>query len=280
MTAPVKVRYFLNEEGRKDSLLNGGNGKQEQELLVYEASAELINMSYVNEAGFAMLDMTQPERMATLVVESDGKPVKVAEKQSWQLVMFNKVQTVESLIQYKKDMAKSLKESKEELEKKLPEMMEAYEKAKAEHEQEKQKRLEEEKAHKAKSQTIIDERNKWIADNGSDYLIDCTSLGYKCNKEYVLERALDEFPEFYVDYQEDADFEKILSPEQKSLDVVKALKEKGIDAVIKWLDEPLEVYYAQLEEGKMVYHETVIRAGEVIEIEKFLNKYSLIRCME
>ncbi|ADQ05542.1 U32 family peptidase [Caldicellulosiruptor owensensis OL] len=52
----ARIRYLFNEEGRKKSLLSGGNGKELQEIEC-NATPEIIELAIVDRDGNISLDI-------------------------------------------------------------------------------------------------------------------------------------------------------------------------------------------------------------------------------
>lgn len=63
----ARIRYLLNEEGRKKSLLSGGNGKELQEIYC-NATPEVIELARVDKYGNIYLDIG-----AEISVKEDNK---------------------------------------------------------------------------------------------------------------------------------------------------------------------------------------------------------------
>ena len=117
-----------------------------------------------------------------------------------------------------------------------------------------------------KVQKIVNERKEWILKYGSQYLKDCLEMDIKANKEYVFERAALEFPDFEVDYKDNAGWEEKVSPSQKAIDELKDLWNKDIKSEIVWLTNPIDEN-----------DEYGFESCEAIAIRNFLGKYDLIK---
>lgn len=134
-----------------------------------------------------------------------------------------------------------------------------------EKEREERKKFEEEQKEK-----YIKDREEWIFTHGSDYLKDCLSLGYSANREYVVERAALEIPDYTVDYDRNADWGTIVSPIPKALEEIKRLKIEytHLNAEIVWLTHPA------YDSEDYDYNDYPV---EAIVINNYLNQYRLIK---
>jgi hypothetical protein len=154
-------------------------------------------------------------------------------------------------------------------ESKIEERKIEIEKLQKEREEKEIKRQEEIKRIKEIKQKYLGEKEKWIINNGSEYLKDCLNLGYSANKEYVIERATIDFANYIVDYDDDAKWETRVSPSQTALDEIKRIKKDfpELKAEIVWLIKPsYEIDYDDYENYPR----------EAIVICNYLGEYTLI----
>lgn len=291
--ATAKLYYLLSEAGQKDSLLNGGDGKELQ-IITTEATPEIIKLSKVKPNGEIKLCIN-------CHVDSEGKfenttynlPIigyKATEsylsgpvvEEIKKHVYFDTVQTVEQLIAWEKNRISTLEASKKQAEKELIPLIAEYE-----------KKLEEKRIHKEKEaaeQAVRDaareaekafreaEKTEWIREHGSQYLKDCFDLDVKANLEYVVERAALEFPGYTVDYAETAKWDEKFSPSPEALSELKRVRATGADAKIVWLTEPAQVRKVEPAYDEYGYREDEkYEPCEAVVIKKFLGRYDLFK---
>lgn len=254
MSKMCMVKYLLNEEGRKKSLLDGGNGKRLQ-ILGAVVSKELLDIGTVDNDGECTVKIgfrnDGKEGYCSSEVEVSSEIVEPGYKEPYirpvtQIFEFSDVQTVEDLLKFETERVqnyeKSYNEKVKELEPLLIKYNEDRENKREEQRQreiERQKKLDEEykksqeasKKREAEKQEDID----WINNNGSDYLKQCIKYGYNCKRKYMIERIEKEFPQFELDFDDNADWKERVSPSQEALDEVISWIEKGFDAEIVWL---------------------------------------------
>lgn len=142
-------------------------------------------------------------------------------------------------------------------------------------------RLEEEvrkEQEKTEKEKIEEDRKNWIEQNGSEHLKKCYELDYKCNKEYVTERASKEFADFEVDYSENAEWESKVSPSMQALIEVENLIKEGHQAKIVWLTKGIK-YIDYRDYDDTEDYDEATRAREAIVIRKYLGKYDLIKVL-
>ncbi len=281
MSHTAVLIYNLNEEGRKKSILAGGNGKEEQQITT-DATPEILSLGTVDSQGNVTLDLRRPERVILETVwkeNTSGYPEKYRVGTSsytgcYDTHGFSETQTVESLITYEKERRARLQAEFEEKQAELPQLqaewMSKFEARKAEEDAVKAEREAKKQAEEEKKKKIQEEKEAWIKENGSDYLKDCLSLGYRCNKEYVTERAQAEFPGFTCDYSDSAEWEAIVSPSREAIDEVKTLKASGADADIVWLGRP-----PVIDDEDPYWKDNYPR--EAVVIYNFLGKYDLVK---
>jgi hypothetical protein len=128
-------------------------------------------------------------------------------------------------------------------------------------------REEQEKIEKGKR---LDEMRAWIEKHGSTRLQKCFEQGYPCQKLYVQERAVIEFPEFSLDHNNKAEYKTKVSPSETALDLEITLKKQGIDTEIIWLtDDGIE----------RDYDDDLFEPCEAVIINNYLGKHTLIKKM-
>lgn len=280
----------MDEEGRRKSLLIGGNGEMLQHIEV-EANDRIIKLSDISEngkislsvgfAGFSSYKEPYPVRTQYKIKENEydhkynldyethcyfSRPMSVDELIDWEenrrTLIENQMKELQPIIdEHNKeiDLKESEKQKKEKEERKL---LEAKQK-------EEDQRKEEDK--KKKKLQWEQERNNWIDQFGSQYLKDATDLDYNIDDKYFEERATKEFPKYEINFYYNAGWNIRSNPSQKALNEVKELVKKNYDAVIVWLTAPVneeEKYYDDFEEC------------EAIVIRSYLGKYDLVKEIE
>lgn len=284
----ARIRYLLNEEGRKKSLLSGGNGKELQEIEC-NATPEIIELARVDEDGNIYLDIGAEiyDEFVFYSIVVDYKlenswPSCVVVEEVRGKKRFNEPQTVEQLIEWEKNRLKHIKEKKavlEEQKKVLEKEYEEKERIKNEQRQreaeelEKKKREEEEKIRQEKEQ-IMKERKAWIEQYGSEKLKLALELGYECEKDYVYERAKKEFPDFTLDYFDNGCWEKTDNPSFEALKEVKELVDKGYNAYVA------EIETFPYDEDNDSGDDNNDVEGEAIVISGYLGKYDLVKLVQ
>lgn len=252
MSKMCKVMYLLNEEGRKKSLLGGGDGNRNQ-IIYTPITKELLDIASVDNAGEAIVKIgyrdsgnnlyeSSKVKISTEIKEERNRHYHIYEpviKDITKVIEFNKPQTVEELLTFEKNRAleyeKSLKENEEKIkplllrfEEEMNTLIEKEENLKKEKEE---KQIQEKLKREAEHKDDLD----WIENEGSDYLKQCVKLGYNCRRKYIEERVKKEFPDFCLDFDDYANWKERVSPSQKALDEVVKWLDKGFDAKIVWL---------------------------------------------
>ena len=255
----VSVMYLLSEEGRKKSLLSGGDGKRIQ-CIEAEISKDVLDLATVDNNGVAYLtigfkkysyneycnERELSNNYNTVAVDVciekryDGKPCLCKKKE---FIEFDEPKSVEELIEFEKKRTKKysekLNKAELECEKAVKEFEEKRAEKIAEEEREKKKQEAEKAAIKKEEQRLKEETEKadreWIEKYGSDYLKNATKLGYKCEREYIKERCEKEFSGFKIDFYKDYIYEERVNPSKKALKEVMKLISEGVDAKIVWL---------------------------------------------
>jgi hypothetical protein len=304
----VKIVYSLSEKGRKASLLAGGDGKRVQTIEA-PATKELLELADVGDSGEATWRLegywVYPEPKITGEYDfskysnnmsEDGyecrKPEIVMRKETKRCPEFDEPQTADSLLKFHRaKMAEieahnaEMEAKAKELEKLLPEKIERWERA-VQEKKEQIKRFraeaEERKAKEAESKAAYEnDRREWILAHGSQYLKDCLELGIKANLEYVVERAAMEFPGYTVDYADSASWGEKVSPSEEAIAELKALRAKGCQAEIVWLENPAEVRTGDYEfiddDDYDGYGNFEFTPREAVVIWGYLGSYDLVK---
>lgn len=141
----------------------------------------------------------------------------------------------------------------------------------AKREQEQADREVQAEAAKAKADA---ERAEWIQEHGSEHLKLALKHGYNMQRKYAEERAALEYPEFELDFDDEAEWKGRSSPSMEALILLDALKETlpdGAHSMVVWITkrhdfDPEECDYPddQTEE-------------EAVVIRGYLGRYDLIR---
>lgn len=284
MEKKATIMYLLNEEGRKASLLAGGDGKERQKVQA-DITPELLELTTVDQDGNAVLDLTK-NRPNTALLRTDVYGVRINLRCKYGGQDLNPVaaepfsapQTAEQLIKWEKARQDNLEEQVAELEP-------LAEQAKREHAEEERIRKEDHAkreaeraerearelaAEKAAKEAALKDRTEWIAEYGSDYLRRATRLGYNCQRQYVTERAAHEYPEYIVDFDRESVCKTRSCPSMEALVEVEALIEAGVSAEVVWLTHP--AYKFESYDDEMDWEPC-----EAITIEDYLTGYTLVR---
>jgi FMN phosphatase YigB (HAD superfamily) len=288
--AKAKIFYLLSEAGRKDSIKKGGDGKAFQ-VIETDVTPEILELAKVTDDGQVLLavgcavdykgerkayDFAYPIQDYEMVQSSVFEEPRI--KPVLKEVFFDTVQTSEQLIAHEKARLERIAKNKAEVEKAVQEAMLVYKANQAQRALEKAA-LEKEKAERkaaieAEKAAFEKDRRDWILAHGSAYLRDCLEMGIKANLEYVVERAELEFPDFTVDYADNARWEEKFSPSPEALSELKELRKKDIDAEIVWLTSP-----AKERTDDDCYYEQGFDPCEAILIRNFLGRYCLVKKM-
>jgi hypothetical protein len=282
MTKTAKIHYLLNEEGRKASILAGGDGKEKQ-ILECEVTPEVLELAKVNSNGEVILDLTG----SNFVLDLKIKPGKSGQITPYGVIMPEPPQIKEvyqgwsgtyyfSAPQSPGDLIAWEKARREKLAARRAELQPEYDRLMAKHEAdmalclaEKEKRAAEEAARKkeaeekaaAEKKAAAEEKAAWIQAHGSDFLKRAFALGYDCQRQYVTERAEMEAPGYQVDFDDEFSWKSRSCPSEEALEMVEELISKGFQAEVVWLtaapdlDEPCEA----------------------VVVRNYLGKYDLIR---
>lgn len=249
----VRIEYLLSEEGRKKSLLSGGDGKAEQ-VIEAPLTPEALEISKVDVNGNAVIRLT--ERLAS--------EVKLQKVYSPHITEFDKKfefdspQTAEQLINFEKERRVRIAMQKEALQPALEAALAEYEAEQAKRKAAKRERLEKEKL-------------AWISEYGSDYLQRAVKLGYNCQRQYVTERAAKEFPGYALDFNNNATWKDRACPSMAALEEVERLIRQDYDAEVVWLTEPIQ----EPEYSDDDY--CCFEPCETIVVRNYLGKYDLVK---
>ena len=268
----VRIKYLLSEEGRKKSLLAGGDGKEKQ-VVEADITPEVLELAEVDHDGEAVLNLTYS-------LTSDLKVgLKFGEIRIMELLesfSFDAPQTAEQLIAAEKARRARIEAKRLELQPELERERAKYAEKQAREKAEEDKRIELQRkldadraAEKEKEEA---ERLAWISEYGSDYLQRAVKLGYNCQRQYVTERAAKEFPGYEVDFDNRAAWKSRSCPSMAALEEVERLIRQGYDAEVVWLTEPTygitdEEYYA----------EGPFEPCEAVAVIDYLGKYDLVK---
>lgn len=253
-----KVVYLLNEKGRKESLLSGGDGKKIQ-ILYAPITNELLELAEVDKDGNAVVKIGFKGDISREYWHGVKKSTKISTQGVFgtnlhepiimdieEIKEFNKLQSVESLLEFEKNRVSEYNKSLVLNEEKIKPLLLEFEEKKDIYEkeelrkQELQEKRKQEWQEKERLKALQKEEDKkedehWIKTKGSDYLKQCLNLGYNCKRKYMEERVEKEFPGFELDFDNEASWNARVSPSQDALDEVTKWIEKGFDAKIVWL---------------------------------------------
>lgn len=267
----VKIKYLLSEEGRKKSLLSGGDGKAEQ-VIEAPLTPEALEISKVDVNGNAVIRLT--ERLASEVKLQKAYSPHITEFDK--KFEFDSPQTAEQLINFEKERRVRIAMQKEALQPALEAALEeaAREKERAEREAERQAEYEAEQAKRkaAKRERLEKEKLAWISEYGSDYLQRAVKLGYNCQRQYVTERAAKEFPGYALDFNNNATWKDRACPSMAALEEVERLIRQGYDAEVVWLTEPIQESEYSDDDDYCCFEPC-----ETIVVRNYLGKYDLVK---
>jgi len=268
------VKYLLSEQGRKDSLLKGGNGKKIQELQV-DATPEIIEMSTVDSQGNINLQIgcSGDHCSYSIIVDVELKENAFGEyriEDTKKTVEFDSVQSIEELLKWNKERIENLKERREDFKAQMEELNWQYFMEKTKREEEKKKKdAEEKRLRKEKEEKREIEKANWIEQFGSDHLQRAFKLGHNSQRKYVIERCNMELPEFSVDFNDKITWQDRSFPSLEAIEQVEKLIKQGYKAEIVWLTHP-DIDLELDEEWEKC---------EAILIRNYLGKYDLIKQM-
>lgn len=295
MEKQAKIYYLLSEEGRKKSLLQGGNGKELQEIETI-ITEDIVKLAKVKENGDVILEIGckvnfcknpiqvetienwQPIQELTIKTKAiDNEPYL---HQKNEKLLFDDLKTVEELVELEKNRVSRIEEQKETLTKELEELhsiwqQEQDEKAKLRIEKDKKEKFEREERVRQLQEAKVkreQEKSDWIKQYGSDYLKDCLEMNVSANLEYVVERAAKDYPEFVVDYADNAKWEDKFSPSPESLSELKKIRGAGAEAEIIWLTRP-----AKVKNDDEYDEDDDFESCEAILIHNYLGKFDLVK---
>lgn len=250
MSKMCKIFYELSEKGRKESLLSNGDGKKIQ-CIETPITKELLNIETVSvdENGEAKLHVGRfsPKSEAVLTNSSTRiiqnginyyKPYIEYKKEN---INFDYIPTVDELINWEKNRLEKLKKSEEDIQEEYEKRLNIYNEKDNEYKKEKEleeiERNKEKEAVRLKKEQEKEDDASWIKENGSERLKLCLELGYECKRLYINERVESEFPDYELDFDDNASWKERVSPSMEALKEVKKLIDLGYDAEIVWLTE-------------------------------------------
>lgn len=288
MEKKATIMYKLTEEGRKASLLAGGDGKEQQEIQV-DITPELLELAFVGTDGEVVLDLTRnrPNTAELRTGYNAGIDLRCVFKNlNWNSTgaeEFDTPQTAEQLIAWEQNRRASLQAQVTELEPLVEAAKIEYEKEKAakdariavEEKERKERLAAQEAAEKAKKEAALKDRADWIARHGSDYLKRATALDYNCQRQYVTERTALEYPDYTIDFDDYAEWNDRACPSAKALAEVEKLVAASISAKVVWLTHPARPWESD-DDG---YPVEEWDPREAIVIQNYLSKYVLVKEM-
>ncbi|MFX4261256.1 hypothetical protein ACOBQJ_03530 [Pelotomaculum propionicicum] len=262
MEATARLEYYLNEEGRKKSILAGGNGKRFQEI-VTKATPEILELALVEEDGLVRFPADCNTRLVV---------VKTSEKPGWcwdgcGVTEFSEPQTVDSLVAHMKEVCRDIGRIKIDPVN-LAEIALLEKEYKEEQEVENSRKAKEEAARI----TSRAEKTAWIEEHGSNHLRRATALGYSCQGLYVKERAAMEFPGFYVDLDEHTKWKSRGWPSPETITMQLDLQAKGYLVEVVWLTRPPK----DASEYPYKIYEKGFNPCEALVVKEYLGKHTLV----
>lgn len=276
------IFYLLNEEGRRKSLLAGGDGKVLQKI--ESDNRQALEIAIVNTKGKATLCVGfshfdrdgNPEGNIFLSKEIGTGCYDIPKwAESRGMHYFSEIQNQEELLDFETARRFQYDHFEEMHQAEFDEKYSAWEKMRAEVEaqEEKEEEEREQEREKERAEAEVEKAAKelgrldWINKNGSDYLKMAVGLGYNCQRRYVEERSEIELEDFAVDFDDEIKYRSRSCPGYEALIETKNLIEKGFDAKIIWLTKGTKADddYGDFEEC------------EAILIENYLEKYDCVK---
>lgn len=282
MTTKATITYLLNEEGRKKSLLSGGDGKQVQTVEA-DITPQVLELASVDSNGKVNLQVGyRPEffrgvgtMIPRAILLDTAVGTRYGGRPYWneteRIHEFPAPQTADSLLTWEQERRERIASRNIELQPEFDRLKAEYEAKQVEEEsanaQRKAEREAKEAAKNAERERVEADKLQWIQEHGSDYLKDAVTLGYDCQRQYVDERSEKEFPDFAVDFGDQAEWKSRSCPSREALAEAKNLIAKGYKAEVVWLTcPPWEVdEYERFE------------ADEAVVIRNYLGKYDLVK---
>lgn len=264
----LSIRYLLDEEGRKASLLSGGDGKAVQ-IVRCNVTPTNIELAHVREDGDVSLDLTEHLPDDWYIGEDGEEP----EDDSYQCIKhhtkvftFSKPMTPGTLVQWEKKRRAKTTPDEETLKRCEASLQDYIDRQKDYEEGFLEFHAEEERARQAAFRAAEADRKKWIQDHGSDYVKRATNMGYDCARQYARERSELEFPEWYLDFDCKARWSKKACPSSEALDDAEEATSRGHKAVVIWLKDEVPTPAGVISGSR-----------EACLIYDYLSKYNLLK---
>ena len=283
----INVFYLLNEEGRKEDILNGKDGQYLQHLVI-ESTPELLRIATVDPDGSIYLGLNVEARVATAADLNGEEFIESERFKQYEYDFEGKKFIIDncSIVDYVLEkvgneydvleVLDSIEYPRTFTEESIIEEIEKFEKKQkklARIEKNLKKQLEEINAAQKQKEVVFEEEKKnWIEINGSEHLKLSAKLNYENIELYPTERAKAEYPE-YILHLEDI-HEEVLkdtisaNPSFESLKEVADLIDKGIDAKV------INVDHFEKDDDDQIVN---ICKKEAIIIVGYLGKFMLIK---
>ncbi|MEW5952608.1 MAG: hypothetical protein AB1815_02460 [Bacillota bacterium] len=282
MSKKVQIKYLLSGQGRKNSILAGGDGKELQTLEV-DITPQLVELGNVTQLGDVMLNVgfrLPSWKKAAEQVDLEKKVLQSGYSPGWywntksSIFHFDTPQTPEALLTWEQARVSGLTATESDPENlaKIAAFEAAYAERQARDEAARAKQLAREEAFRAERQAREAEKAAWIAAHGSDYLKRAAALGYDCQRQYVTERAAREVPGFILDFHDRAEWKSRACPSEEALGQVEALLEQGFQAEVVWLTRPAD---AEPDNENFDPYQG-FEPCEAVVVSNYLGKYTLV----
>lgn len=253
--AKVTVTYLLSKEGQKASLLTGGDGKRIQKVeAVLDHTDPLLKRilalqnTRILEDGSLSLGIGLNKygvHAPTLDIPDDIEPLEYEPgyRYAYREIKadFDTIPSLEELLTFQETVEEEIATNEKRLEPAKAKYVENYKKLQAERAAREAELI---KAQELRQKQLMEQKEKrrqemlqWIEQNGSEYLRKCIRLGYKCNREYVRERASIEYPQFVPDFASAVEYHEKTAPSTNALELLEELLAKGINAKIVWVSD-------------------------------------------
>lgn len=297
----VKVLYTLNEDGRKKSLLAGGNGKAYQEILLcVDIDEEILSFCEVADNGDVILDLARPRIIGLRAARppSFDEPIEIFEQaidaaRSFQerINLRKNAAVVEISQEEQKDVSRRddraikdeerirdnnliyIKSRKQQLENefgtflwRIISLFEGSDRAEFDKIVDNFLMEVEERRKNALKSRREAEKREWILVHGSSHLQQVYLTGDSCDDLYVCERAASLLGDgWHVDIGNTASFVEIRQPTREAVALCKRISTKGFKVRIVRLES--------LGEGKAGDYGPY--PAEAVVVDSYLGLYNL-----
>lgn len=211
MENKVIIKYYLSEEGQKDSRLKGMDGLEEQ-CIITDITVRLVRLCKVSTD--ENLELIIGGKECLVGYEISKAPIQIRNR--LEKCYFDKVMTIEELLNWEEKRIKNLQielnEGLDEIKRILPEVMR-------------------QESEEIEREYQIDKK-KWITKYGSQSLKKSIESGNNMDKEYIEERSKVEFPEYELEHKRNVRWIYTYDTDPELINEIKEINKKGFDASI------------------------------------------------